>query len=238
MSVHVFLSKKTGISLRENRLNEANTLWEYILTTYGYCPESENLREERIYHAIFQPTFHRHCFLSLHITPTDTDAILTFGYLAHIWEWKRYLEILSAIREMQEFPMLSDDAFVYLKNIQMEALREKYVFSSFPDEESVYLRNVQMTAVPLETLQYFEQKMQEIQPFELGILVPEPQYARDGITARGIVTDRYRTHRFDIWPVPLTGRYRAFFLEFIRLGSACVEEAEQKHLKEIQRYLY
>jgi hypothetical protein len=213
MSVHVFLSKKKGRSLRENRLDEANTLWEYILTTYGYCPGSEDLREERIYHAIFQPTFHRHCFLSLHTTPPDTDAILTFGYLAHAWEWKRYLEILSAIREIQEFPLLSDDACVYLKNIQMEA-------------------------VPLETLRHFEQQMQEIHPFELSTLMLEPQDARDGITARGIVTDRYRTHRFDIWPAPLTDRQRAFFLEFIRLGSASVEEAEQEHLKEIQRYLY
>lgn len=238
MSVHVFLFKKKGISLRENRLDEANTLWEYILTTYGYCPGSENLREERIYHAIFQPTFHRHCFLSLHITPPDTDAILTFGYLEHIWEWKRHLEILSAIREMQEFPLLSDDAFDYLKNIQMEALREKYGVSLFPDEESVYLRNVQMAAVPLEALRHFEQHMQEIQPFELRTLMLEPEEARDGITARGIVTDRYRTHRFDIWPVPLTERQRTFFLEFIRLGSTSVEEAEQEHLKEIQRYLH
>jgi hypothetical protein len=238
MSVHVFLSKKNGISLRENRLNEANTLWEYILTTYGYCPGSENLREERIYHAIFQPTFHRHCFLSLHIPATDTNAILTFGYLASIWEWKRYLEIVSAIREMQEFPRLSDDAFVYLKNIQMEALREKDVFSSFPDEESVYVRNVQIVAVPLEAFQHFEQRMQEIQPFELGTLMLDPQDARDGITARGIVTDRYRAHRFDIWPVPLTHRHRAFFLEFIRVGSASIEEAEQEHLKEIQGYLH
>ncbi|WP_201378440.1 hypothetical protein [Ktedonobacter sp. SOSP1-52] len=223
--------------MKENRLEETNTLWEYILTTYGYCPASENLQEERIYHAIFQPTFHRHCFLSLHITPGDTDALLTFGNLAHIWDLKRYFEILSEIREMQEFPILSDEATIYLSSMQRETLGGKSVFPSFINEESVYLRNVQMAPVPVEALRHFEQKMQEVQPFELNSLMLKPQEARDGITARGIITDRYSKHHFDIWPIPLTSRHKAFFLEFIRLGCTSVEGTGQENLKEIQRYL-
>jgi hypothetical protein len=237
LPVCISLFKKNEKSWRENRLNASCTLWEYILATYGYSPGSENLQEERIYHAIFEPTFHRSCFLSLSITPNDTDAILTFGYLADIWEWERYREILSALRK-NEFPVLADEARVYLMNMQKKALEGKYELPFFPNEESFYVRDVQMAAVPLDALQRFRQHMLELHP--LGLHTPNATaIGRDGMLARGIVTDRHCTHRFDLWTVEkeLTNRHRAFFHALIDVGYASFEAGVQGYLNEIRRYL-
>lgn len=216
-----------------NKLDEANTLWECILAIYGYCPGPEDLRNERVYHAIFRPAFHRSCFLSVHLSPTDSEAILTFGYFVHAWEWKKYLEILAAIRTMQGSSRYSEDTFASDKSRQGEILSQLSEHLPLLEEESAYISKVHMAAISSEALEQFERRMQEIDPFELATLMLEPQQARDGIAARGIVTEQARSHRFDIWPVPLTSRHRAFFLACISIGCACLEGAEQEQLKAV-----
>lgn len=147
--------------------------WEDLLTAYGYCLRPERLQEEHLYHAIFQPAFHQPCFLSLYITFPGVESILTFGYLTNNCKWERNKELHSQ-------------------------RKETVTFAKPGDEESVYLRDVQMIDVPLEALQHFEQQMHEVH-----LLAPGNSQltgrGRDGMGARGIVTDKNGTHHFDIW---------------------------------------